>query len=315
MSQLIVNILDSFLGNSHRHNSDSGQLQYDCPACSEEKGLAKGDGKGNLEINYLKGLFRCWSCYDTNNMGGTIYKLIKRYGSVQNLRDYELVNPHAITSPTESLVEILTLPEGYTPLTGCDPSTFRYGEVMRYLKKRGITSDIIEKYRIGFTTIGLYANRIIIPSYNLNYELDFFIGRAFLPWVKPKYLNPKIEKTLIHFNESLINWNSTIYLVEGPFDAIVVPNSIPLLGKIISEKLLFDLQYKATGLVVIVLDGDAYKDAIKLYKKLNTMNLYNRVRIVLLGEEWDISLVNEKLGLKGVFNVLKSSTKLLESVL
>lgn len=312
MSHLILNILDSFLGHNHRHNSDSGQLQYDCPACSEEKGLVKGDGKGNLEINYKRGVFRCWACYDTNNMGGTLYKLIKRYGSLQNLKDYELINPN-ITEKIETVSEILTLPEGFTPIIGCAPTTFRYGEVMRYLKERGITNDIIEKYHMGFTTIGDYANRIIIPSYNLNYELDFFVGRAFMPWVKPKYLNPKIEKTLIHFNESLIKWDSTIYLVEGPFDGIVVPNSIPMLGKVISNKLLYDLQYKSTGLVVILLDGDAYKDAVKLYKKLNTLNLYNRVRIIQLGEDWDISLVKQKLGLKGVFNVLSSAHKLLES--
>lgn len=302
------------MGQPHRHNSDSGQLQYDCPACAEEKGLSKGDGKGNLEINYQKGIFRCWACYDTNNMGGTIYKLLKKYGSLQNLKDYELIIPN-ISEKVESVVEILTLPEGYTPIIGCNPTTFRYGEVNRYLKQRGVTDDIIEKYRIGFTTIGDYANRIIIPSYNLNYELDFFVGRAFMPWVKPKYLNPKIEKTLIHFNESTIKWDSTIYIVEGPFDAIVVPNSIPILGKVMSEKLFYDLQYKATGNIIILLDGDAYKDAKRLYKKLNVLNLYNRVRIIRLTEDLDISLIKQKYGIKGVFNTLKTAHKLSESLL
>lgn len=313
MSQLILNILDSFLGESHRHNSDTGQLQYDCPACADSKGVV-GDGKGNLEINYQKGVFRCWSCYDTDNMGGTLVKLIKRFGTKQNLKDYELVNPTIHTEKQyETVVEILNLPDGYVALTDCDPSTYRYKEVTTYLKNRGITDDIIKKYKIGFTTIGDYANRVIVPSYNMNGDLDFFVGRAFNKWTKPKYLNPKIEKTLIHFNESEINWDATIYLVEGVFDGIVIPNSIPLLGKVISEKLIYDLQYKATGLVVIVLDGDAYKDAVKLYKKLNTMNLYNRIRIVELNEEWDISLVNEKMGRKGIVNTLKTAHKLSES--
>lgn len=313
MSHLILNILDSFLGEPHRHNSDTGQLQYDCPACAEEKGLVKGDGKGNLEINYTKGIFRCWACYDTNNMGGTLVKLIKKYGSKQNLKDYELIIPTISEKTVSTVSEILLLPEGFTPLTGCDPTTFRYNDVTTYLKNRGITDDIIEKYRMGFTTIGKYANRVIIPSYNLNNELDFFVGRAFMPWVKPKYLNPDIEKTLIHFNESTIKWDATIYLVEGPFDGIVVPNSIPMLGKVIYEKLFYDLQYKATGLVIILLDGDAYKDAKRLYKKLNTLNLYNRVRIVRLHEDWDISLVKEKMGDEGVFKVLKTANKLMES--
>lgn len=313
MSQLIVEILDSFLGTSHRHNTDSGQLQYDCPACSDMKGLDKGDGKGNLEINYQRNVYKCWSCYDTNNMGGSLVKLIKRYGSKQNLRDYELINPYEHKEKVVTAADVIQLPDGFMSLSGCDPSVFRYAEVTNYLKKRGITDDIIEKYKIGFTTIGKYANRVIIPSYNVNNELDFFVGRAFNGWTKPKYLNPRIEKTLIHFNESKINWDATIYLVEGPFDGIILPNSIPLLGKVMSDKLFHDLQYKASGLVVIALDGDAYKDAVRIYKDLNTMNLYNRVRIIKLNDEWDMSLINERFGKKGVVSVLKSAHKLMES--
>lgn len=314
MSHLIVNILDSFLGEPHYHNEDSGQLQYDCPACSFNKGLTKGDGKHNLEVNYVKNKFRCWSCYDTENMGGSLPKLIKRFGTSQNLKDYELINPiYKTEEPTILTTEVISLPEGYVQLDSCDSNLPKYKEAISYLKIRNIGLDIIKKYKIGFTSVGKFANRIIIPSYNLNGDLDFFIARSFLKWGKPKYLNPEFKKTLIHFNESMINWDATIYLVEGAFDGIVCPNPIINLGKVVSEKLFYDLQYKATGLVVIVFDGDAYKDAVKLYKQLNTLNLYNRVRIVKLGEEWDLSLINQKQSRKGVYNALKTAHKIKES--
>ena len=39
-------------------------------------------------------------------------------------------------------------------------------------------SDIL-KYNIGYCDDGLYSNRIIIPSYDSDGQLNFFVGRAF----------------------------------------------------------------------------------------------------------------------------------------
>ena len=70
------------------------------------------------------------------------------------------------------------------------------------------------------------------------------------------------EKQEIIFNEHKINFYSTIYLVEGATDHIVTPNSIPLLGKYISPKLLELLHDNAMSYIVIVLDDDAEVNAI-----------------------------------------------------
>ena len=175
--------------------------------------------------------------------------------------------------------------------------------------------DIIMEYNIGFTTKGDFAFRIIIPSYDEDGELNFFIARAFQRNTRPKYLNPEAEKQLIVFNEEKINWDATIYLFEGAFDHIVVPNSIPLLGKFISDLLFNLLQTKAKSLVVIVIDGDAWKDALLLYKQLNTLNLTDRVRIVQIREDLDISLIHERYNKKGIVSVLKNCRKIQESEL
>ena len=50
---LIVDMLTSMFGDTHNHNEHRHQISFDCPVCSYDiKGLDKGDGKGNLEINY-----------------------------------------------------------------------------------------------------------------------------------------------------------------------------------------------------------------------------------------------------------------------
>jgi hypothetical protein len=312
MDSLLVSILESFLGDTRKHNPDTGQIAFDCPMCSSEKNLIDGDGKGNLEINYLRNMFRCWACPDTNYMHGPVMKLLKKFASPKNIRDYILVKPDADVMLAKEIEEIIvTLPESYKELSKCTHADYKYGQAMEYLRSRGITDDIIKEHKIGYTTTGDYANRIIIPSYGIDGELNYFIARWFLKsYTKLKYINPKAEKQETIFNGKLINWDATIYLVEGATDHIVIPNSIPLLGKHLSMLLLEALHDRAQGLIVIVLDGDAYKDAVELYKQLNFGLLSGRIRICVPPEDYDPSKIFEKLGSRGIVNLLRSSRKL-----
>ena len=79
MNQLLVYILESFLGQYRKHNEDTGQISFDCPSCSEDKNMPEGDGKGNLEVNYRFGVYKCWACGETNDTHGNLYKLIRKY--------------------------------------------------------------------------------------------------------------------------------------------------------------------------------------------------------------------------------------------
>ena len=306
MSLLLSNVLSGFLGECRKHNEDSGQISFDCPHCSMEKGMPEGDGKGNLEINYLKNVYKCWACYDINNMHGSVIKLIKKFGTPKNLRDYLLIKPDADEySYGERKEIVVTLPSEYKKILENlnDPDA---REALRYLRQRGITDDIINEYEIGYASTGKYYGRIIIPSFDIDGELNYFISRWYgSKYNKLKYLNPEAHKDSIIFNESRINWDSTIYLVEGVFDSIVTPNSIPLLGKFVSDKLLNALNEKAMGYVVIILDSDANDDADRLYDKLNRYNLENRVKISRCPENYDPSKIYEKFGAKGIIKLLK----------
>jgi DNA primase len=317
MSYLLVDILEGVFGEHRKHNDDTGQISFDCPACSEEKGLTNGDGKGNLEINYNRNLYKCWSCYETNNMHGPIMKLLKKYGNSRIIHDYLLVKPDADTAIGKEHADIIVeLPEGYKRLSDCTDKDYKSNQAKQYLYDRGITDEIIDYYDIGYTYIGKYFNRIIIPSYDSDGILNYFIARWFAKeYTKLKYLNPLVEKQEIIFNELRINLDATIYLVEGATDHIVTPNSIPLLGKFISDVLLDLLQDYATGLIVIVLDDDAWEDAVNLYRKLDFGNLKDRIRIVKCPKDHDPSLIFQKLGNKGIVKLLKCARKLTEKEL
>ena len=318
MSQfLLVDILESFLGEHRKHNEDTGQISFDCPACSEDKGMLDGDGKGNLEINYNLGKFRCWACQDVNNMHGPVMKLLKRYGSTKNIRDYLLVKPDADEVHDKEHKDIVvTLPEGYKKLSECTDRDYKASTAKNYLYERGITDDIIKEFDIGYTIRGKFYNRIIIPSYDINGKLNYFIARWFAKEkTKLKYINPEAEKQEIIFNEKKLNLDSTIYLVEGATDHIVVPNSTPLLGKYISSKFLELLHDHAMGYIVIVLDDDAWEDAKNLYRQLNFGDLRGRIKIVKCPSGYDPSKINEKLGKKGIVKLLKTARFLSEDEL
>lgn len=309
MSEFVIDIFEDFLGDYHRHYPNKNQISFDCPACGED-----GVGKGNLEINYGKGVFKCWACQHTNRMSGRIPWLIKRFGRTDHLKEYLIYKPDHFTEKDTSKESIVVhKPKEFKSLRINHGKYNRpYNEAMSYLKSRGITQDIIDKFDIGYADKGIYAGRIILPSYDKDKKLNYYSGRAFWGSVWPKYRNAESPKDEIIFNEHLINWDSTIYLVEGPFDHIVTPNSIPLLGKSINDKLEMALHKKARAYIVIVLDEDAQEDAKALYKKLNTGNLRGRIRIVIL-KKYDIAKIHEVLGPKGVVKTLGKAKKIPES--
>ncbi len=286
---LIVEILEDILGESHRHHPGKGQLAFDCPVCSYEiKGLDKGDGKANLEVNYQMGVFKCWSCAETHYTKGRLGKLIKKWGTPTHLRDFELLSPEEFHYKNTKYNGKLKLPIGYTELTEVSQHDLNAKQVWNYLRKRNISKEIVEKYKIGFTTQGEYKFRIVVPSYNTYGDLQFFIARSYVN-SKLKYKNPEQEKSNLIFNEEHIDWDKDIYLVEGVFDMFFLENSIPLLGKVVSDNLWQRLYEESKGNIIVCLDGDAWDDAVRLYEKINGGKLRGRVKIVKLPDNRDIA--------------------------
>lgn len=55
---VLIELLEDVLGDHKQHYGSKGQISFDCPVCAEEKGLETGDGKGNLEINYSRHVYK-----------------------------------------------------------------------------------------------------------------------------------------------------------------------------------------------------------------------------------------------------------------
>ena len=289
---LIIEILEDILGDSYKHHPSRGQISFDCPVCSYDiKGLDCGDGKGNLEVNYQLGVYKCWACSETNYTKGRLGKLIKKWGNKTHLRNFNLFTPEDFHYREKKYNDNLKLPQGYVKLTDVSKHDLNAKQVWNYLIKRNINETLVEKYKIGYTTEGEYKFRIVVPSYNIKNELQFFVARSYVN-DKMKYKNPQQEKSTIIFNEQHIDWTKDIYLVEGVFDMFFVDNSIPLLGKVVSDSLWERLYKESKSNIIICLDGDAWDDAVKLYEKLNGGRLRGKVKVVKLPKNKDIADLN-----------------------
>lgn len=284
----LIDLLGNFLGKSRKHNEGTGQISFDCPVCSYEiKSLTKGDGKGNLEINYFRNLYHCWSCGETHDTHGHLEQLIKTYGSKEDLTTYNLLRNDKKNDVSEKHYEKPKLPKEFTKLSDLHDKLPIKIKANKYLKERGVTPEIVKKFNIGIATSGPYEGRIIIPSYDENKELNYFVSRTFTGH-KMKYKNPNYPKEEIIFNESLINWLAPVWIVEGAFDALFIPNSIPILGKVLHDKLWNLLYTKATS-VIICLDEDAWENSKRMYNTLNGGKLEGKVRIVHLPKNKDLA--------------------------
>lgn len=288
----VFEILEDIFGEYKNHNDYRCQVSFDCPVCSYEiKGLENGDGKGNLEVNYKYGVFKCWVCAETHETHGSIFKLIKKFGTKKQLKNYELLKPENGGDTNKRVYNQIKLPTEFIAFKDASMGlklTPEYKKAYNYIKKRNITDLMLQIYNIGFCYKGIYENRIIIPSYDEDRRLNYFIARSYLDYTKLKYKNPEAQKEIIIFNEHLVDWNEPIYIVEGAFDSIFIPNSIPMLGKFMSEH-LFEKLYNNAKKIVIVLDPDAWDDAEKLYHKINCGKLMGKVWIVKLEGDKDIA--------------------------
>ena len=279
--EILVDLLREVLGDEKQHYESKGQIAFDCPVCDDDR------HKGNLEVNYFSHVYKCWSCGDVNDTHGPLGKLFYKYGNKKQTKVYKILQPEEF-KPKEKKLKKLTLPPNFTKFKDSSTVYPVRRQAYNYLISRGITDEIIDKYDIGFCDIGTHTGRIIVPSYTKNGELNYYIARSWAENSKSKYKNPEAEKDKIIFNEHLIDWKKDIFLVEGVFDGFFLPNSIPMLGKHMSQ-LLFETIYKKSKKdIIISLDGDAWDNAIKLYNELNGGELYGRIKIVKLPKDKDV---------------------------
>jgi DNA primase len=253
--QEVINILNDTLGIGTSMKND--EQAHHCPFCHHHK--------KKLQINLKTQQWHCWVC---DAKGKRIQRLLKRLNvNTHKLKKiYEIYGDDYLvySNETEDEKIELRLPSEFKSLLKVPDGKIitAYKQALKYAKDRGITKEDITRYNIGYCDSGMYSNRIIIPSYDMDNRLNYFIARSVFAEEKFKYKNPPVSKNVIMF-ENQINWNEPITLVEGVFDAIAVKrNSIPILGKFVPKKLNEAIFKNGVKSINILLDEDAQGQAL-----------------------------------------------------
>jgi DNA primase len=250
----VISVLDSVLGTG---SSLKGNEQaHHCPFCHHHK--------KKLQVNLDTQYWHCWVC---DSKGRSIESLLRKL-HVDKHQLSKIVHVYGeyrpSTSETNEEVVNLILPKEFKPLH-IKPKSINpaYNNAIYYLNQRNIKMDDILKYNIGYCEDGLYGGRIIIPSYNEDGNLNYFVARSFYEDEPYKYKNPPVSRDVIVFDNQ-INWDEPIVLVEGVFDSFSVKrNVIPILGKFIPRSLKKKIFEKGVKEITIVLDSDAISDSLK----------------------------------------------------
>ena len=186
----IINLLNRVIGNHGRRLKKANEYMYWSPFTSHHK--------PKLQINVKTGKWHCW----VSNQGGhNLFQLFKKLKA--NREQFtelgELVgSPKSLSlSSNRDKVndKILRLPNEFKPMWSNGGGIIQKHSWV-YLQNRGITKGDILRYGIGYCEEGLYANRVIIPSYNSDGELNYFVGRSIYK-EGMKYKNPPISKNVI----------------------------------------------------------------------------------------------------------------------
>jgi len=201
-----MNVIQYLTEENIEFNSVGGQeVMIVCPQCRKPK----------LSINTSTGLYQCFVCQssgdDSPYAKGHISFLQKQLGHIIPI------------TPIKDIVKRTNQEE-----TNFNDIVERYAyelkenkSAMKYLLKRGFSEEIIEKYKLGYTT--RYGEEwISIPSLEDNiYKLIKYRKLSNNTETYPKYIREKDSKSIL-FNGDAIKNNSTIILTEGELDALIL---------------------------------------------------------------------------------------------
>ncbi len=266
-----IKFYESIFGRG-RISGNGKNFDVRCPICAPTD-----PSKKKLSIRTDNDANHCWVC---GWKARSLVPLLKKYGSLEHLNAYKELTGHKdkfspLTAEVEDTKKI-DLPKDFRLLTLANDMDPDVKAAWRYVYSRGLSDRDAWYFKFGVSDESRWKRRVIMPSFDSNGKLNYFVARAVDKDKKPKYDNPDVDKNPIVFNEINIDWTKRLVLCEGPFDLVKCPeNSTALLGSDLDERHeIFNKILLHNTPVALALDGDMwYKKTPKIVKKLQEYNV------------------------------------------
>jgi len=266
--------IESIFGNYSLSRSGTN-IAVECPSCG------KDTDKKKFSICLETLVCHCWVC---GIKGKTPYRIIKEFindsSAAYFLKKFKIET--TVSNDDEDKKEVVVvLPKSFMMvapnLHRSDPD---FKAAVAYLHTRGLNEEQLWYHKVGVCISGGFWNRrVIFPSFDSTGKLTYYVSRTIDDDKKFKYLNAKVNKKEIIFDEMRIDWKQELTLVEGVFDMVKCnENTTCLLGSTLSEshELFRKIVVNKTP-VLLALDPDAINKSYKIAELLSSYNVEVRM--------------------------------------
>ena len=247
-----------------QHGSKSDEINICCPFCVQRGHTP--DTRYRLGVNIRTGQAHCFNC----EWKGSGQKTLDDLKIYINLGYTDPVEPVVVTKTS------VKLPSDFILLA--DEGEELCESAWKYLISRGATQPQIVRHKIGYSTSGLYAYRIIFPVWNRKKKLAGFVGRDWTGTQKLRYKNSEgeIKNTLYNAHRLDVFKKSGDYVVltEGVMDCLAVERAgyqcCALLGRALTEQQEHELRGIKNICVFLDWDDDGVKTGLETASRLSS---------------------------------------------
>lgn len=281
------------------------EYEFQCPFCLERRGSEST--KRKLRVNAVKGAAYCHRCgYAARTVKQLLLDITDGRADAATQEVFEGAPVTAVSDLRDRIaslsapdkpvpLEPVLIPEETIPLwpyVGGEKVPFRIRPAFAYLRRRGVTDEMIVNYDIGYCAAGRYARRLVFPVYQ-GQEQIYFTTRD-CGDSRVKSLHARSVDGFYTSKQCILNYDNLIgaphiFLVEGPFDMMAFDHAGALFGKTASSAQIALLEVLVNaGLeeLTVSLDADALADAYKLARAI--VGIVPKVTVIELdeGDPW-----------------------------
>lgn len=265
--------------------STKGWYRLNCLYCGKNYTMA---------VNFRDNHVKCFACEEHSTPLKVLMEA-EKFDTIHQVRAF-LQEQEEFEAYSENDIIVrehkeVRLPEGFQ-LINKNPDSILGKMAYNYLtKKRKFNLNQLARRGVGFCTTGEYKGYIIFPFYKMG-RLFFFQGRKYNELGVTKMKNPSNEefgigKTEIIYNSDALYMYRKVYLVESITNAMTLGDTaFAILGKKISEIQLRTIISSPAEMIVIILDGDAFGEAIYTAMLLCQ---FKKVKVVRMVDDKDVN--------------------------
>ena len=154
--------------------------------------------KKKLTLRVDNEFYHCWVC---GLRGRGLVRFFKIY-KPRYLETATAIFEKRVAEKEEDQLPAVALPENFrllATLNGKADPDLR--ACKNYLLSRGFSQKDLWYFRLGAVSSGRYRRRIIIPSFDSDGVLNYFTARSIDADPGRKYINPRVKRSEIIFNE------------------------------------------------------------------------------------------------------------------